>query len=311
MLLSFALVAWVALLVVARSQEREAGAHASSGTPPHGGVAGAFQLSSGNAGWKLVWRDEFNEARCPSRSKWSFEHGFVRNGELQWYQPQNASCRDGVLILKARRDREAESAYRPGSKKWKLSRRAADYTSASIASRYSFTYGRAEALIRIDPGPGSCPAYWALGASYRREPKSWPATGEVDVMEYYRHPRPGECLQPAAEPVRLVEHRQSLATLGGQAWADRFHLWAMDWNARRIDLFLVASSCVASPWPMRPAPGVGIHTSTSPPSCCSARRSAEPTEVVPRTRGSRYGLRSSTSACTSGPMRRLDQRTRA
>jgi beta-glucanase (GH16 family) len=237
-LLSFALVAWVALIVVAKTQEGETGAQAWNGTPPQGGVAGASQRSSGSAGWKLVWRDEFNEASCPSRSKWNLEHGFVRNGELQWYQPQNAFCHDGVLVLEARREEKRNPGYLPGSQNWKLSRRVASYTSASIASRYSFTYGRAESLIRLDPRPGSWPAFWTLGASYRREPKSWPATGEVDVMEYYRNLVLANVCNPRPTRCGWSSTRQSLATLGGQAWADRFHLWAMDWNARRIDLLL-------------------------------------------------------------------------
>lgn len=237
-LLSFALVGWVALVVVARSQEDETGPRVASEPPPQGGVAGAFQRSSGNTGWKLVWRDEFNQARCPSKSKWSFEHGFVRNGELQWYQPKNAYCRDGVLVLEARREEKQNPDYHPGSTQWRLNRPAADYTSASIASKYSFTYGRAEALIRIDPRPGSWQAFWTLGTSFRREPNSWPATGEVEIMEYYRNLVLANVCNPKPSGCGWSSTRQSLAGLGGQAWSDQFHLWAMDWNARRIDLFL-------------------------------------------------------------------------
>jgi beta-glucanase (GH16 family) len=237
-LLSLLLAGWVAVIVVARSQEGETGAHVASDTPPQSGVAGAFQRSKRNAGWRLAWRDEFNEARCPSRAKWSFEHGFVRNGELQWYQPQNAYCHDGVLVLEARREEKRNPDYRPRSTYWPLNVRVAEYTSASIASRYSFTYGRAEALIRIDPRPGSWQDFWTLGTSFRRDPNSWPGTGEVDIMEYYRNLVLANVCNPKPTWCGWLSTRQSLASLGGQAWADRFHLWAMDWNARRIDLFL-------------------------------------------------------------------------
>ncbi|HEY6637178.1 MAG TPA: glycoside hydrolase family 16 protein, partial [Solirubrobacterales bacterium] len=206
---------------------------AAAEAPPPGGPGMPH-----SEGGKLVWHDEFNEARCPSRAKWSFEHGFVRNGELQWYQPGNASCHDGVLVLEARRQEKRNPDYRPGSTHWRQNRRVADYTSASLASRYSFTYGRAEALIRIDPRQGSWPAFWTLGGSFRRDPKAWPAPGEVDIMEYYRNLVLANVCNPKPTWCGWSSTRQSLAGLGGQAWANRFHLWAMDWNARWIDLFL-------------------------------------------------------------------------
>ena len=31
---------------------------------------------------------------------------------------------------------------------------------------------------------------------------------------------------------------QSVSSLGGAAWASQFHVWAMEWDAQRIDLFL-------------------------------------------------------------------------
>ena len=50
--------------------------------------------------WKLVWHDEFNGVGAPDPDKWNFENGFVRNEEYQWYQSQNAYCKDGILFLK-------------------------------------------------------------------------------------------------------------------------------------------------------------------------------------------------------------------
>lgn len=40
--------------------------------------------------WRLVWADEFNTDGKPNARNWTFENGFVRNHELQWYQPENA-----------------------------------------------------------------------------------------------------------------------------------------------------------------------------------------------------------------------------
>ena len=52
-------------------------------------------------GWSLVWSDEFNVEGKPNPDNWKFEKGFVRNHELQWYQPDNAYCKKGKLIIEA------------------------------------------------------------------------------------------------------------------------------------------------------------------------------------------------------------------
>jgi beta-glucanase (GH16 family) len=237
-LLSLTLAASIAVVVVARAQQGGGPEHAAGGAPAQQEVAGAIASSSRGHGWRRVWHDEFNERTCPSPGNWRFEHGFVRNAELQWYQPQNAFCRDGELVLEARREEVPNPRFRDGSRNWRLSRPAAHYTSASIASKYSFTYGRAEALIRIDPRSGSWPAFWTLGHRFAGRNTFWPAGGEVDIMEYYRDRVLANVCNPKPSWCGWSSQAQSLQSLGGQAWTDRFHLWAMDWNSRKIDIFL-------------------------------------------------------------------------
>src|SRR4051812_41427099 len=55
-------------------------------------------------GSPLVWHDEFNIDGPLTPRDWAFERGFVRNQELQWYQSDNATCKDGYLPLDARRE---------------------------------------------------------------------------------------------------------------------------------------------------------------------------------------------------------------
>ena len=49
--------------------------------------------------YTLVWQEEFDYAGEPDPAKWTYEQGFVRNREWQWYQPQNAYVRDGMLTM--------------------------------------------------------------------------------------------------------------------------------------------------------------------------------------------------------------------
>lgn len=65
-----------------------------------------------DASWQLVWSDEFNGNGPPDPSVWQFEEGFARNQELQWYQPANAFCRDGLLVFEARREQVKNPNYK-------------------------------------------------------------------------------------------------------------------------------------------------------------------------------------------------------
>ena len=95
--------------------------------------------SRANENLKLIWHDEFDRPGAPDPSRWQFEHGFVRNQELQWYQPQNARVIDGVLQITGRRERVANPNYQADSRNWKRNRRWAEYTSSCIESRERFT----------------------------------------------------------------------------------------------------------------------------------------------------------------------------
>ena len=46
-------------------------------------------VSAQEKAYQLVWSDEFDVEGKPS-SDWSYESGFVRNEELQWYLSDNA-----------------------------------------------------------------------------------------------------------------------------------------------------------------------------------------------------------------------------
>ena len=115
-------------------------------------------------GMHLVWHDEFDYAGRPDSSKWDFEHGFVRNQELQWYQPQNAVVADGVLRISALKEQVANPRYRAGSNNWKHNREYAEYTSSCLRTMRHFTYkyGRLEVRAKIPVAPGAWPAIWTL-----------------------------------------------------------------------------------------------------------------------------------------------------
>src|ERR1035438_8356491 len=96
-------------------------------------VSSAAAQTSDN--WKLVWSDEFDKDGKPDLAKWTYETGFVRNQEAQWYQPENAWCANGLLLIEGRRERKKNPNFRPGSATWQTNREYAEYTSASLTTK--------------------------------------------------------------------------------------------------------------------------------------------------------------------------------
>ncbi|HEX8528665.1 MAG TPA: glycoside hydrolase family 16 protein [Cytophagales bacterium] len=186
---------------------------------------------------KLVWADEFDRDGPPDPAKWTFERGFVRNEELQYYQPGNAFCANGHLVIEARRDSVKNPAYDPASPDWRRNRPYARYTAASLTTQglHQWQYGRFEMRARIDTRPGMWPAFWTLGVA-----GEWPASGEIDIMEYYR----GDLLANAAwgtrqryEP-KWSTTKKPITSFGDPQWSRKFHVWRMDWDRQFIKLYV-------------------------------------------------------------------------
>ena len=199
--------------------------------------ARAQEAAAAEPGWTLVWSDEFEKDGPPDPAKWTYEMGFERNEEAQWYQPENARCEGGRLVIEARREARPNPLFLEGSKAWRRSRREIRYTSASVTTRrlHSWTFGRFEMRGKIDVRPGIWPAFWALGTTGR-----WPACGEIDIMEYYRGMLLANVAWAGPTPNKPLwrDPRVKLADLGGEAWAKEFHVWRMDWDEQAIRLFV-------------------------------------------------------------------------
>jgi beta-glucanase (GH16 family) len=197
--------------------------------------------------YQLVWSDEFNADGPLNLADWGYEQGFVRNRELQWYQRENAICKDGYLVIEARREQKPNPKFDPVKplpagphveRGWR-NRKTIEYTSASVTTRgkREWAYGRFEIRAKIDVRPGSWPAFWTLGTS-----GPWPANGEIDIMEYYRgalwfNVAWAGTPTPPGGAVTWNTKRVPLDSLAND-WADHFHRWRMDWTPQSIKLYL-------------------------------------------------------------------------
>lgn len=205
------------------------------GMPVAPGLVGRPAATVADSTRRLVWADEFDRAGAPDPKNWTFEQGFVRNHELQWYQPDNAFCQNGLLVIEGRRVSRPNPTYQPGSTDWRTQRPTIDYTAASLTTRgrHNWQYGRFEMRARFATDAGLWPAFWTLG-----ERGEWPSNGEIDIMEYYG----GDLLANVAwgTAKRYTANwrttKTPVARFSDPAWSRRFHVWRLDWDSRQLQL---------------------------------------------------------------------------
>ena len=191
---------------------------------------------------RLVWSDEFEVDGRPSRD-WTYEQGFLRNHEAQWYQSQNAFVKDGCLVIEGRREHRRNPNYVAGSNDWRTNREFIEYTSSCLTTQLSqqFLYGRFEIRAKIPTVTGAWPAIWLLGNKWE-----WPQNGEIDIMEYYIKNDQPSILANACwgsdQRWNAVWDSSVIPfthfTDKDPQWADKFHIWRMDWDKHFIRIYL-------------------------------------------------------------------------
>lgn len=181
--------------------------------------------------WELTWSDEFDgvAGTLPDAAKWSYDIGTGSGGwgnqELQYYTNRKENIAldgNGNLVITARKENYNGSAF----------------TSARIKTKGLFDqqYGRFEARLKTPYGPGLWPAFWMLGANVDTVP--WPQCGEIDIMEL-RGQEPhiinGTVHGPGYSAGNSIT--KAYALKDGRFDVD-FHLFAVEWDADKIDFFV-------------------------------------------------------------------------
>ncbi|MET7289539.1 family 16 glycosylhydrolase [Streptomyces sp. NPDC005573] len=155
-------------------------------------------------------------------SKWTLETGDnVNNHERQYYTSgtRNAALDgQGHLVITARKENPSNYQCWYGT---------CQYTSARMntSGKFNAQYGHVEARMKIPRGQGMWPAFWMLGT-----PVNWPDSGEIDVMEnvgFEPSSVHGTIHGPGYSGSGGIGAGYTLP--GGQAFADAFHTFAVDW----------------------------------------------------------------------------------
>jgi beta-glucanase (GH16 family) len=191
-------------------------------------------------GWKLVWSDEFDKPGLPDPTKWTYEVGFLRNREAQYYtrgRPENARIENGMLIIEARK--EHFSIHATPLRRESPGRRAfAEYTSASLTTRgkASWTYGRIEARAKLPTGRGTWPAIWTLGSNIPTV--RWPACGEIDIMENVGFDPDVIHANIHTPRYNHVRGTNKGAKITVPKPSQDFHVYALEWYPDHLDMFV-------------------------------------------------------------------------
>ncbi|KAH6634728.1 concanavalin A-like lectin/glucanase domain-containing protein [Chaetomium sp. MPI-SDFR-AT-0129] len=193
-------------------------------------------------GYTLAWADSFQgpSGSLPNENNWNIIDGNLGvNNELETYRrdPYNVQTSGGTTLQ-----------ITP--------RRASDgsWTSGRLESKYTFTpksggRTKAEAGIRFganDPSTkqGIWPAFWLLGDSIRQG-TSWPACGELDVMETVNGQLTGygtvHCDVSPGGVCNEPSGRGKSVALDSQEWHTWSIVWDLtsgDWGSQSISWFL-------------------------------------------------------------------------
>jgi len=174
-----------------------------------------------------VWADEFDGSSL-NTAYWNYEIGDGcpdlcgwGNNELQSYtnDPVNISVEGGQLTITAIKDE-------------------GNFTSARIQTKDKVepVFGRIDIRAKLPKGQGIWPALWMLGANI--DNVSWPACGEIDIMEIVGH-------EPAVThgTVHFEDdgaYRTSTRSkeLESGDFSDKFHVFSIIWEPNGITWYL-------------------------------------------------------------------------
>ncbi|MFD5626671.1 ricin-type beta-trefoil lectin domain protein [Streptomyces sp. NPDC127072] len=180
----------------------------------------------------VTFQDTFDGAAgsAVNSSRWQIETGDnVNNHERQMYTSgTNNAALDGQghLVITARKENPANYQCWYGT---------CQYTSARLntAGKFTAQYGRVEATLKVPRGQGMWPAFWMLGNDLGSV--GWPASGEIDVMEnvgFEPSTVHGTIHGPGYSGSAGIGAGYTLPN--GQAFADGFHTFAVDWAPNSI-----------------------------------------------------------------------------
>jgi beta-glucanase (GH16 family) len=197
---------------------------------------GQYVFNSCSTFGNLVWSDEFNTNGTVSSANWHHQTQLPNgdswyNGEAQHYTNRqvNSNVNNGFLNIVAKKETFTDQGQ------------TKQYTSARLNSKFAFKYGRVEVRAKLPIGAGTWPAIWMLGKniiepggywSSTHGTTSWPACGEVDIMEHW-----GNNQNYVQSALHTPSSFGGTVNIGGQVVptvSSQFHIYTLEWTSEKM-----------------------------------------------------------------------------
>lgn len=174
--------------------------------------------------YKLVWADNFDGDALSS--DWTYEvqgAGWV-NHELQSYVSKKSpagepvtTMKNGILSLHCFKENGKIYSARIYGKR-----------------RTGWTYGYVEASIKLPSGKGTWPAFWMMPVNF----KSWPADGEIDIMEEVGYHK--DYVSSSLHATGHVHSNNTQVTkeVYCKGAEGEFHTYGMEWTADYFQFYV-------------------------------------------------------------------------
>lgn len=191
----------------------------------------------------LVWSDEFNTNGAIDSNKWFHQTqlpsgGSWFNNEVQHYTNllSNSFVDSGNLNIVAKKEPFTDQGV------------TKQYTSARLNSKFAFTYGRVDIRAKAPNASGTWPALWLLGKNVNEDggffdsnfgTTSWPACGEIDIMEHGIFP--GQPINYIGAAIHTPSSFGNTLNKGGIQASDisqNYHIYSMNWSPNQITFLL-------------------------------------------------------------------------
>ncbi len=191
----------------------------------------------------LVWSDEFNTNGAIDPNKWFHQTqlpsgGSWFNNEVQHYTDllSNSFVDNGNLNIVAKKEPFTDQGV------------TKQYTSARLNSKFAFTYGRVDIRAKAPNASGTWPALWLLGKNVNEDggffdsnfgTTSWPACGEIDIMEHGIFP--GQPINYIGAAIHTPSSFGNTLNKGGIQATDisqNYHIYSMNWSPNQITFLL-------------------------------------------------------------------------
>ncbi|MCR5754324.1 MAG: family 16 glycosylhydrolase [Acetatifactor sp.] len=174
-----------------------------------------FKYDESNMDYRLVWSDEFDYEGMPDESKWGFEQGGNGwgNHELQCYNKENATVKDGKLFIELRKEKKGNS----------------DYTSARMITRgkRDWLYGKFEICAKLPAGLGTWPAIWMMPS--KDTYGNWPNSGEIDICEHVGYDQGVIHSTIHTGAYNHMKNTQKYNTVKVEDCSEAFHVYGVEW----------------------------------------------------------------------------------